>query len=641
MKTIRRAIVGAVVLLLLTSAVHSFAIEGIQVSVQSSNVVLSWPSATNETYIVQYLPALLSTNSWLTLTDGFPAALNTNLTVFVDSNAVSPPVWMTNTSGGSSTNIGGLPLPPGGTNSSGLYALPSTGFYRVVRDGVHIFGLTNGEVLSGTIQQPIEFAVGTTDEIIGVSFYDTNDDPIIGSYAAPGPGGGWILNWNTTLSANGNYAIEAQLDFQGTNDPVVSVPVTVTVSNLFSFPNYLTQLYGSQMWIYAQTIPNADVEIDMYDENTNYLFSFYPVSDANGVISGIWDLTDGQGNTYNDTNFFGVWTVVSSPGISQSLNTKTVNSASPNFPLPTAKLTPVKKIRPDGTSPSIGSPASGSTVWSNEPKWTPNKDWVVGVGDVDSQVPYQFVYGGTTSPQQYGGIIGALQMPSINAVIAPGSSYDSIFDPIQIVSDANTRSNLLAFLTSQNPRYENFFWFGYGAGGTSISAREQATAITGMQLAQALNNGVFIKWGANVYDYAQHPYRFAWVDSINPYGEGNIGAPPGNFCEAFAIPAQDLSTNNFIAGGILSRAYLGYKNQGGFDANPSDGNWQLRAQMYSIFLQYLLQKSGDSLAALVYYAQNYQPPFSTYLGGPFTMDPSAVSYGATDIQDADNASEPW
>lgn len=84
---------------------------------------------------------------------------------------------------------------------------------------------------------------------------------MIGANATPSPGGGWILNWNTTMSANGNYAIEAELDFAGTNDPVVSVPVTATVSNLISFPNYLTQLYGSQMWIYAQTIPDADVEI--------------------------------------------------------------------------------------------------------------------------------------------------------------------------------------------------------------------------------------------------------------------------------------------------------------------------------------------------------------------------------------------
>ncbi|MGH7941523.1 MAG: hypothetical protein ACREFR_10685, partial [Limisphaerales bacterium] len=87
MKTIRQAIVGAVVLLL-TSAIHSFAIEGLQLSVQSSNVVLSWPSVTNETYIVQHIGRLQPTDTWLTLTDGFPAALNANTTVFIETNGV-------------------------------------------------------------------------------------------------------------------------------------------------------------------------------------------------------------------------------------------------------------------------------------------------------------------------------------------------------------------------------------------------------------------------------------------------------------------------------------------------------------------------------------------------------------------------
>ncbi|MGH7979799.1 MAG: hypothetical protein ACREE6_10525, partial [Limisphaerales bacterium] len=308
------------------------------------------------------------------------------------------------------------------------------------------------------------------------------------------------------------------------------------------------------------------------------------MSGSNGVISGIWDLTDGNGHTYADTNFFGMWTVISSPGGGHNLNTKSVNSASPNFSLPTTKLTPVRQIRPAGGSPGGGSPASGPTVWSNEPKWTPNVNWVVGVGDVGSSVAYQFVYGGTTSPQSYGGVVGALEMQQINANIAPGSSYDAVFDPIQIVSDVTTRGFLLAFLASQNPRYENFFWFGNSPGGWAICGRtpseppsEPDTIITELQVAQALNNGIFISWPArqSLYGYAQHPYRFVWVDGINPYGEGNFGSPPGNFCEAFAIPAQDLSTNNFSTGGILSRAFLGCKNQGGFDRNPSDGNWQL------------------------------------------------------------------
>jgi hypothetical protein len=228
------------------------------------------------------------------------------------------------------------------------------------------------------------------------------------------------------------------------------------------------------------------------------------------------------------------------------------------------------------------------------------------------------VYGGTTSPNSYLGVIGTLGQ--LGAHIAPGASYDAVFNPEQIVSDSITRSNLLGFLASQNPRYENFFWFGHGSE-YSIQAIEKGTVITQRQLALALNNGVFVSSGTNLYGYAQHPYRFTWIEACD--------TAQGSFCEAFAIPAQNLSTNNFIAGGIMSRAYLGYKNVVTVDLNPSDGIWQARSTMYSTFLQYYLQDSGYSLAALVYFAQRLQGPFSQNTS--YFMDGSATSYGATDM----------
>ncbi|HTV42828.1 MAG TPA: hypothetical protein VMF08_19845, partial [Candidatus Sulfotelmatobacter sp.] len=568
---------------------------------------------------VQYLPALLSTNSWLTLTDGFPAALDTNLTVFIQSNAVPPTVWTTNYSSGGGTNIGG-PIPPGTTNNNNPVVLGSTttGFYRVVRDGVHIFGLTNGEVLSGSIQQPIEFAVDTTNDIVGVTFYDTNDNPLIGASAVPGPGGGWILNWNTGLGPNGNYAVEAELDMDGTNDPVVSFPVTVTVSNLISFPNYLTQLYGSQMWIYAQTVPNADVEIDMYDENTNYLGSFYPISDGNGLISFIWNLEDANGNPLSDTNFMGVWTVYPSESvISQSANTKTVNSASANFVPPSTKETLVKRINAAGGSPAGSTTTGPVTLWTEEPKWTPNNYWIVGVGDIGTQVALQAVYGGTISPATYGGVIGTLEDLHVN--MAPGNRSTQ-WDNEYIVSDPTSRAGLLAYLASLNPRYENFFWFGHG-NENSISAEEGGTTITADDISLALGN---VPLSSSDVHAALHPYRFVWCESCD--------TAKGNFCESFAIPALNLSTNNFIYSGLMSRAYLGYKNEIGFNYSYDQGSrtsWDQQSLMWSIFLTNFLQPRGYSLAALVYFAQNNNPPFQN--ATLYQMDTTATSYGATDM----------
>jgi hypothetical protein len=73
------------------SAISSFAIEKLHISVQCSNVVLSWPSADGETYIVQYRKTLDSSDGWQTLTSSLPAVSGTNVTSFVHSNAVQNP----------------------------------------------------------------------------------------------------------------------------------------------------------------------------------------------------------------------------------------------------------------------------------------------------------------------------------------------------------------------------------------------------------------------------------------------------------------------------------------------------------------------------------------------------------------------
>jgi hypothetical protein len=117
MTTIKRGTVlfGAVFLL---SALQSFAIEGLKTTRQAANVVLSWPSSPSETYIVQYRPGLNPGLPWQTLVASLTASAATNQTSYVHTNGAS------------------------GNN---------TGFYRVVRNDVHLFGITNGATISGTV----------------------------------------------------------------------------------------------------------------------------------------------------------------------------------------------------------------------------------------------------------------------------------------------------------------------------------------------------------------------------------------------------------------------------------------------------------------------------------------------------------
>jgi hypothetical protein len=278
MKTNTLGVIGVVALLLASANNQTWAIEGLNVSVQSSNVVLSWPSVASETYIVQYRPSLGGTSSWQTLTSVLPAAVGTNLIFYVHSDAVS----------GGTTNIG---------------------FYRVVRNDVHLFGLTNGIVLSGVVDVPIEMSLSSTDQITGISFY-ADGNPLVGAIEKSN-GSPWIMEWDTSMVTNGTYLLNAGVDFAG-DDSVTNAPVTVTVSNLISFPNYFTRIFGGQMWVYAElAVASADYEIAMYASETNYIGSFHG-STSDGVISFLWDLTDGGGYTFTDEAFSGVFNITPS-----------------------------------------------------------------------------------------------------------------------------------------------------------------------------------------------------------------------------------------------------------------------------------------------------------------------------------------
>jgi hypothetical protein len=104
-KTITRAILVAGTVLL-ASATRSLAIEGLQLSVQCPDVVLGWPSAPGENYIVQWRPTLDPSTPWVTLTNSLPADWTTNWTIFVHSNQVQC------ASGATNNVIGGGDGPP-------------------------------------------------------------------------------------------------------------------------------------------------------------------------------------------------------------------------------------------------------------------------------------------------------------------------------------------------------------------------------------------------------------------------------------------------------------------------------------------------------------------------------------------------
>jgi hypothetical protein len=105
---------GVVALILIFSGYRTSGIEGLTISIQNgTNVVLGWPSATNETYLIQSRPSLDPSNPWQALTDYYPAFANTNWTTYTITNAIPTP-----SGGGSGSAIEtGSPPSPDTANS--------------------------------------------------------------------------------------------------------------------------------------------------------------------------------------------------------------------------------------------------------------------------------------------------------------------------------------------------------------------------------------------------------------------------------------------------------------------------------------------------------------------------------------------
>src|SRR5882724_10325968 len=305
MKTIKQGVIIGAFAFVLASAVPVFAIEGLQISVQCSNVVLRWPSDefSGETYIVQRKSDLTSTNPWITLTNYMPPDSGTNITFFIHSNVVQNPCNCGGSGGGSfaAMTAGGnasrlsmllareeaplptepmvmpadgksrpLPLviyPPGfdisgmlvydprisdwvfgsqyvrptplmsysragslmtgdldpsggggdSPDSGGTATVPETGFYRVVRNGAHLWAMTNDTTFSGVVTIPVEVGNDSGDGsgiLLNVSLVENGSPVSDGSYVMAPILAPLQITMDTTRMANGVHEIFARATWQ-------------------------------------------------------------------------------------------------------------------------------------------------------------------------------------------------------------------------------------------------------------------------------------------------------------------------------------------------------------------------------------------------------------------------------------------
>lgn len=114
--------IAGVVALFFAATVNLFAIEDLRIRVDGPDVVLSWPSAEGETYIVQYRGTLETNDVWQTLTNDYSAFSGTNWTTIVHTDAACYPDGGSEVSGGGS---GGPPSPESVTSQEDSKTMPA------------------------------------------------------------------------------------------------------------------------------------------------------------------------------------------------------------------------------------------------------------------------------------------------------------------------------------------------------------------------------------------------------------------------------------------------------------------------------------------------------------------------------------
>lgn len=390
---------------------------------------------------------------------------------------------------------------------------PITGYYRVVRNGLHLFGITNGTVLSGEVMLPVE--IGFDDGIDFDGFFATVGDT---NQTAPANGLEFqevtnslphFVLWDTRQVTNGTYQVFLGAQW-GETQMYESPPVTVVVSNTIWFPDSWN-VAGYYINVEAQSIhSNGTYQVDIYDDTGFQILQAYGTNDSEGCITYagfrgfVVENFDQNGNIYPNVSYTVVVTT-SAAGDSPSATATNIIWTEFKWPIQGSGWTKFAI----GYQPIFGNPALG------------------GLNAVALQSMIQVVYASAQArPGGLGVIRGSYQNPY---------ELGSQFDFTQLLVP-DLRDDLV----------RNLYYFGHGAT-TYIGQRgvPQFLSIDDFNLVLR-NNFKDPLAGTNA-----HPFRFVWLDGCH--------TAKGNLCEAFGIPKeQNVSTNRFIARGLRYRAFMGW-----------------------------------------------------------------------------------
>jgi hypothetical protein len=383
---------------------------------------------------------------------------------------------------------------------------PDPGFYQVVRVGAHIFGLTNGAVLSGIVPLPLEFGnpytSGTLAEII--LYNETGEpDPVGITFPnLPWEGTNHLTGtWDTTKATNGVYMLQVGADLDD-GTVFLDQPVTVTVSNIICFPDPYN-IGGDAIYVGAKTLyTNGTWHMDFYDDQNAHIGYLNGPIDGDGYCAwpGIngpgfsLDNTDGSGNRNPSSSYSIVITANAAGGGASRTTTNKVFIENAWWMLNTTAVVAYMQILPPGMPATLLFEMI-QEVYSTEEPFHHN-------------------------------LLGTAELP------------------FQIQSMADWGTVLTKLADSGN---RDFFYFGHATG----SSLGTSTAYFDLPAANALlGNNTDPLVATNM-----HPYRFVFID-------GCLSAD-GNWPQAFGIPkVAGMTGSDFLnKRGIRPRAFLGWSSK--------------------------------------------------------------------------------
>ena len=417
----------------------------------------------------------------------------------------------------------------------------STGFYRVVRNGPHLVGITNGIVLTGVVA--IQAEVGNyAGDLVSLSVAEEGSPVGNSLHSAPFESPTPVLRLDTTKMTNGVHQIMASARWESAGDEQTesgatsyeadSPVVEVNIQNEISFPAWMPNFGELNDLLLIKVMSahaDADWFIDVYDSQYQYIGTFGDHT-TDGNIEAVWDLIGPQGEPHtNDSFFIFVATTVY------------------------------------GSPPATASAVTPQTFRLRDP-WAGKGAFVIAAHHAfDNVSDHETLY------EEVDGFVGLAQAGSFDVLPAPtdGHAFGIHFGSAQATTDWGTLRTAL-----YNPLSRNLIYFGHGApSGLGTDPAKTNRFISDVELGSVL--------GTMPATTNRHNFRFVIVDGCD--------TAKGKLPEAFGmLHREKVPFQDYDNAGMRPSAF------GGWSADKWVGvlNGSVLNYQHVYFIQHIVQFLG-------------------------------------------------